>query len=426
VSIPATNYRLDGIYQQRQEGFYMQRVKLAAGVISTSQARAVAAVSTGFGQGSIHLTSRGSMEIHWLREEDLPLVKREFTKAGLTSRGACGGAVRGVTCASQGAVGFPAAEAMARRIHRHFTANPRFERLPKKFKIGVEADRTTRRHLIQDVGLVLIGNDDDGARFDVYVAGGLGREPQPGFLFESGVGENRIIPLIEAVARVYAAHTPAGKRLKHLIREIGEAEFRRLVALEPTAAEELPATTGLRENLVAVTGDRRLAARVALGLLTAAQLTELADYADRWSDGVLMVSPDQHIAFHIPERHDLAEADAELSRCSFTPCDVTLVVCPGSHECRMGLSATRDVAAALLTVMPESARERSWALSGCPNSCTQPQLADFGIFTSSLPKDDSGERTPRFDLLRGNPVGFGTPEAQGLTLQELCEMIRNL
>ena len=28
------DYRLDGIYRQRQEGFFMQRVKLAAGVIS--------------------------------------------------------------------------------------------------------------------------------------------------------------------------------------------------------------------------------------------------------------------------------------------------------------------------------------------------------------------------------------------------------
>ena len=136
--------RIDGIYKQRQEGFFMQRVKLAAGVISAIQARKVAAISARFGQGTIHLTSRGSMEIHWLKAEDLPLVKRELATVGLTSRGACGGAVRGITCSSQGAAGFPLLEALARRLHRHFTGNPRFEGLPKKFKIGIEADAEGR------------------------------------------------------------------------------------------------------------------------------------------------------------------------------------------------------------------------------------------------------------------------------------------
>jgi len=426
MSAPVTDYRLDGIYKQRQEGFFMQRVKLAAGVISAAQARAVAAISTRFGQGSIHLTSRGSMEIHWLKEEDLPHVKRELTKAGLTSRGACGGAVRGVTCASQGAAGFPAVETMARRIHRHFTANPRFERLPKKFKVGIEADGSTKRHLIQDVGLVLAGSDETGTRFDVYAAGGLGKEPQPGFLFEAGVSQNRIIPLIEAIARVYAARTPAGKRLKHLLRDIGEEEFRRLVALEPSAAEELPPVSGIDEHLAPPAGERRVAAKIKAGCLTAVQLTELADFADQWAEGIMMASADQNIAFHIQGHHSLSEAAAALSRCSFTPCDVTFVVCPGSHECRMGLSATRDVARAAIDAMTPALRTKTWALSGCPNSCTQPQLTDFGIISSSLPKNEDGERIPRFDLLQGGTGSFSEVIACDLPLTELLTRISQL
>src|SRR5450759_986484 len=68
--------------------------------------------------------------------------------------------VRGITCGSHGAQGFPQLESRARRIHRHFTGNPRFERLPKKFKIGIEADVIGGRHLIQDVGLVLAGREE--------------------------------------------------------------------------------------------------------------------------------------------------------------------------------------------------------------------------------------------------------------------------
>lgn len=426
MTTTTTDYRLDGIYKQRQDGFFMQRVKLTAGVISSGQARTVAALSTRFGQGTIHLTTRGSIEIHWLQEADLPEVKRVLAGAGLTSRGACGGAVRGVTCSSQGAVGFPAVETMARRIHRHFTANPRFERLPKKFKVGVEADVSGRRHLIQDVGLVLSGGDDSDARYDVYVAGGLGREPQAGFLFESCVSENRVIPLIEAIARVYAAHTPAGKRLKHLLREIGETEFRNLVAQEPTANEELPPVSGLPDFLAPVSGSRRIVSQIFAGQLSSEQLTSLADFADLWADGILMVTADQDMSFHISPAVDPAEASAALSRGGFADAQVIFRVCPGSHQCRVGLSPTRDITRTLIDCMGPAAKTLTWALSGCPNSCTQPQLADIGIVSSSLAKDDSGERSPRFDICRLNGAGLGTVVERSLTLDELASKVREM
>lgn len=426
MSVQVSEYRLDGIYRQRQDGFFMQRVKLTAGVISAAQARAVAAVSTRFGQGSIHLTTRGSMEIHWLKEADLAEVKRALLAAGLTSRGACGGAVRGVTCASQGAAGFPAVEEMARRIHRHFTANPRFERLPKKFKVGVEADVSSRRHLIQDAGLVLAGSHDGIVSYDLFVAGGLGREPQPGFLFEAGVGENRVIPLIEAIARVYAARTPAGKRLKHLIREIGEVEFRSLVAMEPSAGEELPPVTGLPENLVAPAGSRRITANLPAGELTCDQLLSLADFADRWAGGILMATVDQDIAFHLTEPHNPAEAATALNQAGFESGLVTFRVCPGSHQCLVGLSPTRDVSKTVIDSIGVAARGLTWAISGCPNSCTQPQLADVGIVSASLVKSEDGQRTPRFDLYRLNGAGFGTVLASSLTLDELCGRVREI
>jgi ferredoxin-nitrite reductase len=426
MSAPVSEYRLDGIYRQRQDGFFMQRVKLAAGVISAGQARVVAAVAIRFGRGEVHLTTRGSMEIHWLLETDLPEVKRLLATVGLTSRGACGGAVRGVTCSSQGALGFPAIETMARRLHRHFTANPRFERLPKKFKIGIEADVSGRRHLIQDAGLVLAGSADDDCRYDLYVAGGLGREPQAGFLFEASVSENRVIPLIEAIARVYAAHTPAGKRLKHLIREIGETEFRRLVAAQPSAGEELPAVSGLPESLAQTSGNGRLLAQVYAGQLTSQQLVNLADYADKWADGILMATADQDVAFHLNAALDATEASKALDVCGFGERQVAFRICPGSHNCLVGLSPTRDVARTIIDAMGPTAQKLTWALSGCPNSCTQPQLADVGIVSSSLVKDGSGERTPRFDICRLHGEGLGTVVEQALTLDEVCGTVREL
>lgn len=420
------DYRLDGIYRQRQEGYFMQRVKLPAGVIAAVQARSVAAVAERYAKGELHLTTRGSIEIHWLREEDLPAVKQALAAVGLTSRGACGGAVRGITCSSQGTAGFPALENLARRLHRHFTGNPRFERLPKKFKIGIEVDTSGRRHLIQDVGLVFAGTGDSGPRYDVYLAGGLGREPQAGFLFEADVAEQRIIPLIEAVARVYAAHTPAGKRLKHLVRRIGEPAFRYLLSREQTATELLPPATGFPDNLTPRPQGGRVEVELFAGRLTGADFVRLADLAEAAAGGILMVTANQNIALHPTDETGRQTALQDLKQQGFGIAGQVFRVCPGTHLCRAGLSPTADIASALRERMGGTAQRHSWALSGCSNSCTQPHLADIGIVTSGLTRDDDGGRTPRFDLYRLGAEGLGTVTDRSLTLEELYRRVADI
>lgn len=429
MSTAGSEYRLDGIYKQRQDGFYMQRVKLAAGVISANQARTVAEISRHFGQGSVHLTTRGSMEIHWLQEDALPQVKRELAKSGLTSRGACGGAVRGVTCGSHGAQGFPALETLARRLHWHFTGNPRFERLPKKFKIGIEADVNGGRHLIQDVGLVLAGNEGGQARYDVWIAGGLGREPRPGFLFLEQAPEERIIPIIEAIIAVYARHAPPPKRLKFLAKEFGEMELCRLIEAETAYGEDVPVVSGLPENLVTkADGAQRLELPVFAGKLTAEQLMAIADSADRCADGVVMVTANQDIALQLAlEFKAAAELTAlqELTGLSARTVPV-LRVCPGNHECKMGLVATREIAALLVDSVPDGSKSLDFAISGCSNSCTQPQLADVGVIATRLAADVDGQKSPRFDLYRRLSSRLGEKVQEGLTVDELVQVLKNI
>jgi ferredoxin-nitrite reductase len=398
-------------------------------VISSRQARAVCEAADRFGRGCVHLTSRGSIEIHWIKENDLPELKRLLSSVGLTSRGACGGAVRGVSCSSRGSAGFPQVEALARRLHRHFSGNPRFERLPKKFKIAVEADYAGRRHLIQDVGLVLAGSREGRACYDVWIAGGLGREPQAGFLLTRGLVEERVIPLVEAIVRVYASHTPPGKRLKHLVREIGREELVRRIEADPGADEELPVTSGLSENLVVLAGDDRrlIQAPVFAGNLSSAELGQLADFADSWSEGTLMVTTDQDVAFELAPGKDVETARGELAKAGFSGTSTlertTFRICPGAHECRMGLALTRDVARTILDAAGPGAEKLVWAISGCVNSCTQPQLADAGIVVSKLVQADDGQRTPRFDVYRSVKDGLGQRTEEALTIGELLTVV---
>ena len=420
--------RIEGIYKQPHEGFAMLRVKLPAGVLSAGQACGIAAIAIEFARGALHLTTRGSIELHWVAEDNLSTVKGRLAALGLTSRGACGGAVRGVTCSSQGSVGFPQMESLARRLHRHFSENSRFERLPKKFKIGIAADELSRGHLIQDVGLVLRGDHEEAVICDVWIAGGLGRDPQAGFLLEERVAEGRIIPLIEAVLHVYSAQAQPGKRLKHVARELGPERLKALIAQQPSASEEFSSPAGLPDHFVSAPDvSTRLEAPVFAGELPVDGLIRLAGFAEAWAGGWLIITADQNIAFQVPA--DAAIARRELSRLGFggetREEQVCFRICPGSHECRMGLAPTRDVARQVITALEQVAGAARWAISGCHNSCAQPQIADYGIVAASLAKVDDGSRSPRFDLYsRSGLPELGSPVALNLSLAELLEVVK--
>ena len=429
MSIEKQNLRLEGIYPQRQKDFFMQRIKLPAGILSCEQALKVAQIAERFARGVVHLTTRGSIELHWLAEADLVPVAAELASVGLVSRGACGGAVRGVVCGSLAASGAPALEAVARKIHSHFTGNPRFEKLPKKFKVGIEADTASGRHLIQDVGLVPAASLDGRSRFDVWVAGGLGREPVPGFLLAQAVLEESLLSLIETILRLYQAGAPAGKRLKHLVRETGQEEFRQRVLGDPAILEQLPTVAGLRASLVPVpaTGAHLLKAHIFAGELSGDALASLAGIAARFCGGLLMVTGNQNVSMHLSGQSDPAEALQALSEAGFAadaPLDrVIFRVCPGNHECMAGLAPTREIAGAVLQQMGEAARELTWAISGCSNCCAQPQLSQAGIVSSRLVSEPAG-RAPRFDLYRSGAGPFAEPVKQGLTLEELLAEVR--
>ncbi len=316
---------------------------------------------------------------------------------------------------------------LAGKLHRHFAGNPHFEGLPKKFKIGVEAGYSGSRHLIQDAGLVHVGSAESEL-YDLWLAGGLGREPQAAFRYAERLPERQILPLLEAVLRLYLRHAPAGKRLKHVLREMDEATFRRLLAAEYAAGPaQLELTDGIEKQLTVAVPASTLQAAVFAGELPAKALRTFATVAARFADGYLALTADQNVAFLLADRDD-AEAREMLAAAGYAGDtaeeQVNFRICPGNHECRLGLAPTRDIARQLIAGMDETGKDLTWAISGCPNSCSQPQLADCGIVTVKTTPGPDGTRRPLFDLYRRQGEGLGTPVRQGLKLEELLSVVK--
>jgi sulfite reductase beta subunit-like hemoprotein len=178
--------RLDGVYQQAGENdLVMVRVRAHGGRWKSRDMGSVAEIASDFGDGSLHFTTRGDVELHGVNLSVLDQVLDRIRQAGLTGRGGCGDAVRNV-------VGCPGAGLcveeqydtieLVRRISEEYTGVAAYEHLPRKFKISVSGcEKACACPQIQDIGIVACHGSGEGREphhfFDIYLAGGLGRNP---------------------------------------------------------------------------------------------------------------------------------------------------------------------------------------------------------------------------------------------------------
>ena len=90
-----------GLYPQRQGGdAFMMRIKVPGGVLTAAQAREIGIAADAFGEGPddspvfgnryADITTRQTIQLHWLRIEDIPRIWQRFWEVGLTTVQACG------------------------------------------------------------------------------------------------------------------------------------------------------------------------------------------------------------------------------------------------------------------------------------------------------------------------------------------------
>src|SRR5260370_174236 len=200
-----------GTYGQRQPGFQMLRVKIAAGVLKPDQLRVLAGLAGDYSTGRGHPTTRENVQFHLLQPENLPAAMRRLAAAGLTTREACGNTVRNVTacpvagvCPGEAFDVTPYALGVSRYLLRH----PDFHDLPRKFKIafsGCEDDGNCAVAGIHDVGVIaqVRGNNGTSRRgFKVLVGGGLGSLPTEASVLTDFLPEGELLPTLDALLRV--------------------------------------------------------------------------------------------------------------------------------------------------------------------------------------------------------------------------------
>jgi sulfite reductase (ferredoxin) len=455
----------------------MQRIKIPGGGLNAAQLETLAELAEEYSDGIAHITTRQDVQLHYVHIDDTPSVMRRLAAAGITTREACGNSVRNVTacpyagvCQDESFDVTPYAKALARFLMGH----PDCQNFGRKFKPAFSgcSQHACGLTSLHDLGLIAkkrvneaTGREEVG--FETYVGGGLGAVPYQAKLFESFTPAEELLPLAQAIARVFARlgekKNRSRARLKFLVQDLGIEKFRQLVLEERkilpfdprwkeyiaealkssesalNAGGELPELVSignassdaepfskwLRSNTRPQRQPGYVTATVALPLgdATANQLRSLADIARRFTKETIRTTVEQNFVIRWVSKRDLPELYRALDAVGLgapgAGALVDIVSCPGTDTCKLGISSSRGLAGELrkrvsqpIYQADEAVRNLHIKVSGCFNSCGQHHVSDMGFYGVS--RKISGYAVPHFQVVLGgewenNGGSYGLP-----------------
>jgi sulfite reductase (ferredoxin) len=436
----------------------MQRIKIPYGRVTATQLEVLADCAEEYSNGVLHITTRQDIQLHFIDIEDTPNMHRRLAAVGITTREACGNSVRNVTgCPKAGIcrtelfdiAPYANAETWFLLGHRDV------QDFGRKFKIAYSgcAHEGCGRAMMHDLGFIAAVREVDGVEergFRVVVGGGLGPVPHVAKELYDFMPEAQMMPVSQAISRVYARlgekRNRNKARIKFLVSQLGIDEFRRLVdeelkVLEPdprwedwlatahaeiieghpervTDGETMPAPgfAGWAKTNVYEQRQKGFVAatiNLPLGDLTSRQARKLADIVRKYTRDSLRTTVDQNFYIRWVHQHDLAalyndlyDAKLVLSGAG-TITDVTS--CPGTDTCKLGIASSRGLSAELRERLDTRQlqfdpvlKDVNVKISGCPNSCGQHHVADIGFYGSS--RNVGSYKVPHFQLLLGGAL----------------------
>ncbi len=402
--------KLIGLYRQSVEGLWLQRVKIPGGLLTADQWRAAAAIAREFTPATpLHLTTRQDVEIHDLVPEQIPPVQAALQQAGLTCLGAAGDTPRNVTvCPCSGAAtGRVDLRPLAALIDQEIQSIGGVYALGRKFKITLSCGDHCGQPYINDLGL--IATERAGVwGFGVTGAGSLGAKPGTGILLREWLAATDAIPMVVASIRLFAAHGDRANRRKarsrHIRHRVGDETFVAMLNAEfETAKAEgswpqaplRPLESGLaaRATLTFPNGDVTADAADALGAI------------EHDNAFAVRIAVHHQVVVFGPDAETLDQrlkASAPLAAAAAP--QATIVACPGKRWCVHGRVDTNAMADRIRNELGSRLGTETFvAVSGCPNGCSHPAVADFGL-TGCIAAGD-GDRHEAFNLFAGGGGG---------------------
>ena len=417
--------KLLGLYPQKQDGLWMQRVVVGGGRLTAGQWSALGRLAREITPGTpLHLTTRQDVEFHNLTAHQIPGLHRGLADAGLTTLGGGGDTLRNITvCPCSGSrADVPDLSPLAGKIGQLLSGYANLFRLPRKFKISLSAcGNACGQPWINDLGLIARRRDGVWG-FEVIAAGSLGAKPGTGIPCFDWLPAADVLPLALAAVRLFDAQGDREHRnkarLRHVRERLGDEAFVRLLneELAKVKAEIGDATLFPLPGWASSPdwcGGNRVASPISLtfanGDVTPEAAEALADLAAT-ADTVVRVLTTHQIAVFGPSIDAVRSAigvHAALRAAALPqPC---VIACTGGRWCKRGQTRTDKTADQLRAVLPSSF-EGIVAVSGCPNGCAHSAIAMIGLIGQVSTVD--GQKAEAYRMMVGGGCGQSPQMAQ--------------
>jgi sulfite reductase (ferredoxin) len=433
----------------------MQRIKVPYGGLNLEQMRVLAELADEYSDGILHVTTRQDFQLHYIHIEDTPDLMRRLASVGMTTREACGNSVRNITacplagvCRDQTFDVTPYSDATFKFLMGHDDTQD----FGRKFKIAFSGCEHHACALVNmhDLGFLARTKIIDGEEkrgFAMFVGGGLGTVPHQAQLLSDFVPEEEILPVSQAIARVYARlgekKNRNRARIKFLVAQLGIEELRRLVFEERAILppderwtsylstvndfEENPVRPAYSLNGTQLSeafnewyetnvykqrqpGYNTITVNLPLGDITSRQMFQLIDIARKYVGDNVRTTVEQNIVLRWVADADLPLLFEELSAIGLGDAGAGTIVditsCPGTDTCKLGIASSRGLAGELRrrlgaknATLPDAVKELKIKISGCFNSCGQHHVADIGFFGNS--RRAGNYKVPHFQVVLG-------------------------
>jgi sulfite reductase (ferredoxin) len=460
-----------GLYTQRRPGidggrtaalepeelddrYFMLRVRIDGGALTTEQLRAVGEVSRDHGRDTADVTDRQNIQYHWIQIEDMPAIWGKLEGLGLLTTEACGDTPRVILGSPVAGVAAgdkidprPAIDAILDR----YIGSEEFSNLPRKFKTAISWQQDIA-HEVNDVSFIGVEHPEHGPGFDVWVGGGLSTNPKIAQRLGTWVSLEEIPEVWAGIISIFRDY--GYRRLRHrarikfLVADWGVAEFRRVLEEEylhrALADGPAPATPPAPIDHVGVhkqvDGRNYVGVAPASGRVSGTTLIALADAAERAGSGRVRLTPQQKIVvLDVPDENVdalVAQLNTLGLQAEPSPWRRATMACTGIEFCKLAIVETKERAIALVDDLEKRLADVhpgvpiSIHLNGCPNACARTQVADIGL-KGQIVTDAAGNQVEGFQVHLGGGLGldagFGR-KLRGLkvTSAELGEYVERL
>jgi ferredoxin-nitrite reductase len=427
-------YKFYGLFHVKPaQDSFMLRCRIPGCQLNSFQLRGLAEIAADWGGGYADITTRGNLQVREIMPRDTVDTLIKLTELGLTSKGAGADNVRNVTASPTS--GFDSQELidvmpLARAMHHAILNNRDLYGLPRKFNISFDSG-----------GSVSVCADTNDIGF-YAVEVGAGQDVEPGIYFRMqlcGISGHKqlasdcgvllkpdeCVAVATAILRVFIENGDRTNRkkarLKYLVDDWGVEKlleetqnklsfllrYMPLDQCEPESVKDRQAHYGVYAQKQS--GLNYVGVVIPVGRMLPAQMTALADIADRYGKGDIRLTVWQNIIIPHVADADIEAIKNELVALGFhttaTSISGGLVACTGNTGCKFAAANTKGQSVELakyLETRVELDQPINIHVTGCPHSCAQHYVGDIGL--QGAPCKVNGETVEGYHIVLGGGV----------------------